>query len=221
MDMGVFGGTRSGKRNRSIQRKPAPVPLPSKNPEGPDMWSNPSHRDGNLDTNRLSYGTKRRLWSSIMSSYRFGGTSWESVPVFALNIRRVYTHRSQKRRKLGWDSNRYLKYTRPVKLLPPPGAVSGLYLQECFTISLINKDQCLTNTVFWFMSPYCSGRCFPTFRRNVLPPEYGDRTYFRNIDTRRHIPEDSNIQGLVYSQTSVHELNSFLKVVRIPKLFSP
>ena len=28
-------------------------------------------------------------------------------------------------------------------------------------------------------------------------------------------------EALEYSQTSVHELNSFLKVVRKPKLFSP
>jgi hypothetical protein len=45
------------KRNWSIRRKFASVPLSTTNPTWTDLGSNPGHRGGTPATNRLSYGT--------------------------------------------------------------------------------------------------------------------------------------------------------------------
>jgi hypothetical protein len=59
-ECGTIGGIRIARRNRSNQGKPAPAPLcllqiPR------DLGSNSGHRGGKPATNRLSYGTTRRL----------------------------------------------------------------------------------------------------------------------------------------------------------------
>jgi hypothetical protein len=55
-ECGVVGGMRIGRGNRSIRRKPAPVPLcPPQIPH--DLGSNPGRRGGKPATNRPSYGT--------------------------------------------------------------------------------------------------------------------------------------------------------------------
>jgi hypothetical protein len=56
-DDGEISGMMTGRGNRSIRRKPAPVPLcPPQTPHAcPD--ANPGRRGGKPATNRLSYGT--------------------------------------------------------------------------------------------------------------------------------------------------------------------
>jgi hypothetical protein len=41
------------------------------------------------------------------------------------------------------------------------------------------------------------------------------------IDAGKEVGLEVNTEKTKHSQTSVHELNSFLKVIRKPKLFSP
>jgi hypothetical protein len=61
-ECGAVGGMKIGRGNRSIQRKPAAVPLCQchfvhHNSTSPGLDSNPGRRGGNPATNRLSYGT--------------------------------------------------------------------------------------------------------------------------------------------------------------------
>jgi hypothetical protein len=55
-ECGAVGG-KTGKSNRSTQRKPAPVPaLSTTNPTYPDPNSNPGRRSSKPATNSLNYG---------------------------------------------------------------------------------------------------------------------------------------------------------------------
>jgi hypothetical protein len=59
-DDGEIGGMMIGRGNRSIRRKPAPVPLcPPQTPHA-CPGANPGRRGGKPATNRLSYGTAHK-----------------------------------------------------------------------------------------------------------------------------------------------------------------
>jgi hypothetical protein len=78
-ECGAVGGMRTGRGNRSTQRRPAPVPL--RTPQIPHdlTWARTRDRPGgNPGTNRLSYGMANSSTKSI-TQHIFGGRNFETV----------------------------------------------------------------------------------------------------------------------------------------------
>jgi hypothetical protein len=62
-DCGAIGGMKIGRGNRSIRRKPAPVPLcPPQIPHDQVRARTPDRRSGKPATNRLSYGAAALIY---------------------------------------------------------------------------------------------------------------------------------------------------------------
>jgi hypothetical protein len=113
---GVIDGTWIGRGNRSILRKPAPMPLcPQKNPARPEPGSNPDRRGGKPASNRPKCGM---AYPTIQSGFGPAFCTWMlhdggSVSLF------------QSRSFTGWTDGR------------PPGDISHHVMTQHFPAAAV------------------------------------------------------------------------------------